>query len=261
MTASYKATSQGQMNSGTSHVLTLPTGLAVGDWLVAAGCGGNATPIYDWSATGLTILVASAAFGTGRWILGYKAVTAADIAAGSWTVAANASQYGVYGMVAYSNCAGFGTAGTATYRAASAATTTALAATLTAGQRCVVIRVEKSTNNPGPAVAAPAVTTRMSRYPNNTSWPSLVMAEYVAPAADVVFTDPIATANGVGIQIPILDAVVADASIGTVSVWDGTTEITGCVASYWDGTTEVPLGSAPGASKVAVWDGVTENPI
>jgi hypothetical protein len=82
-------------------------------------------------------------------------------------------------------------------------------------------------------------TLRAESYGNATSSPSIWIGDYVAPKADRVFTDPVASANGMGVQLPVIDSVVG--TTYTVTVWNGTVEQPATM-SYWDGTTVNPVG-------------------
>ena len=100
-----------------------------------------------------------------------------------------------------------------------------------------MIRFEKSSNNPGPTSPSPATTLLTQWYTNAAAAPSYYFGWYDGPAATRTFTDPVASANGMGVQIALIDSSVSTSP--TVSVWDGTSEVTGCTVSVWNGISEV----------------------
>jgi hypothetical protein len=211
----------------------MPAGTVAGDCFILAAANSDPAAVTD--VDGATALI-DAVMGTGRALVVKKIVTAADIASGYTFTRTGGTGSWRYALAVYRG-AGFGTMGAPTYRSASGTTITADGDSITAtsGQTVVVVRCEKSTNNPGPATVLPATSLRQQSYGNGTSAPSIWVGDYAAPAADRTFTDPIASANGMGVQIPVMDSALGY----TISVWDGTTELPATL-KVWDGTVEQP---------------------
>jgi hypothetical protein len=215
----------------------MPAGTQANDWFVLAASHSDSTTTTNWSTA--TVLI-DAVMGTGRNAVVIQKITATDIANGYTFTKLTGTGSWRYAISVYRSN-GFATIGTATYRGASSTSITASASSISpaSGQTVVVIRCEKATNNPGPATASPLTTLRAESYGNATSSPSIWIGDYVAPKADRVFTDPVASANGMGVQLPVIDSVVG--TTYTVTVWNGTVEQPATM-SYWDGTTVNPVG-------------------
>lgn len=170
--------------------------------------------------------------------LGKKQLTSTDITNGYLSLSNSSSSNGARTVIfGFYGCAGFATAGSMTFRSGSSNTISAAATTAATGQKVVVIRFEKSSDNPGPALPSPAATLLTQWYTNAAAALSYYFEWYDGPAATITFTDPVASANGTGVQIALIDSSVSTSP--TVSVWDGTSEVTGCTVSVWSGTCEV----------------------
>lgn len=234
MAISFVAGSAYVDSNGTTIYFPIPAGSAAGDLVVlAAGTSdsGNVVTLPDLTQ------VYGQAVGTGYNAVGWKVLDAGDITAGTLAVD-NTAGTNVRGcVVTYRGVDSVGTLGTATKRSGASTTIFAAGVALAAGDLAVVIRLEKSTGNNGPATSSPTVTQRQTYFSGGTASPSIVLAETTTTNQDVTFTDPVSSGNGVGMQLPLLAGSTPPAG-PTVSVWDGTTEITGCTVSVWDGSTE-----------------------
>lgn len=222
----------GNTASGSgSQKLALPIGAAAGDVVIVAGMESSVGTYTIGS--GLSSLYEDTV-GTGRAILAGKVLKASDISAGYVTV--TSSVVAVFGWGVWSGVTAIETVGTPTKRASSSNKITALAVSpLSSGQTAVVVRFEKSSNkSAGPSVS-PATTERAVYVSGFTSAPSIWLGDYTGPGATRTFTDTVTSGNGCGVQVSLTDAAAS------VSVWDGSSEISGCTLSVWDGSSEVPL--------------------
>ncbi len=221
--------------------VSLPNGSQENDWVLISIQNGDSgsTVTID---SGVTVLY-SGVMGTAKIAYGKKQLTSTDIANGSLSVTlsgtTNSSRVFIVGFY---DCLGFDAPGTMTFRSGISNTITALATTATSAQRVVVLRFEKSTNNPGPAAVSPPLTTLAQWYSNAAAAQSYYVGWYQGPGVTRTFTDSVSSGNGMGVQIAITEPVTV-APTYKISVWDGTTEITNATASLWDGTDEVAITS------------------
>lgn len=230
------ATSGTEGNAGTRNV-TLPAGTVAGDWGILAIASAGTGEVWTWGA-GWTELLQDT-FGTSKAGIAVRQITPGDVAAGYATYSQAAIGSTRHAFATYGGVTGFGSLGAVTKRPSSSPSITAAAVSLTAGQTAVVVRLEKSTNNPGPSSVAPATNMRAQSYSNASAAPSVWIGDTTTAGART-FTDPVSSGNGLGVQVALIDDAAPPADI-SVSVWDGATEITGCTLSIWDGTTETPL--------------------
>lgn len=231
----FRGVTSGPAASSGLRTVPLPLGTVAGDWAILAITSAGTGEVWTWG-DGWTELLQDT-FGTAKAGIAVRLITNADVTAGAVTYSQAAVGSTQYALTVYSDAAGFGALGTVTKRPASSTQITALSVPIPAGDLAVVIRLEKSTNNPGPTVVSPATTMRAESYSNASAAPSIWVGDTTA-AGDRTFTDPVSSGNGLGVQVPITGSTPSGEP--TVSVWDGAAEVTGCTMTVWDGTTEVP---------------------
>lgn len=237
MAVGFRGATSGAASASGTRSIALPTGTVAGDWAILAIASAGTGEVWTWGA-GWTELLQDT-FGTAKAGIAIRQITSGDVTAGTVSYSQAAVGSTRYAFVVYSGASGFGTLGAVTKRSSSTNTITAQAVSLTANQRAVVIRLEKATNNPGPSSASPTTTLRAESYSNASAAPSVWVGD-TDTAGTRTFTDPVASGNGLGVQVPISpsSAPVGDPK---VSVWDGATEVTGCTVSVWDGSTEITI--------------------
>ena len=237
MAAIFRGAVSGPASAAGVRNVTLPAGTIAGDWAILATSSAGTGEAWTWGA-GWTELLQDT-FGTSKAGIAVREITAGDVAAGYVTYSQAAAGSSQRALATYGGVTGFGALGAVTKRTASSSTITAAAVTLAAGQTAVVIRLEKSTKNPGPATVTPATTVRAQSYSNASAAPSVWIGDTTTAGART-FTDPASSGNGLGVQVALIDATTPAGGY-LISVWNGTTEITGCTLSIWNGTAEVPL--------------------
>lgn len=229
-------------NAGSGTVtVTLPTGSVAGDLLIITGNNANsATLAVTQPVSGVTS-VFNAAMGTGTALLAYKILDATDITAGSVKISATSGSTRVI-LASYSGVSSV-TAGVVTYRSGSQTTCTAKAVS-GATTMTLVISMDKVTNETGLTSVVPTTTQDAAYFTNATSAPSIYIGHYSGTAADRTITYPIASANGLGIQLALVDT----ASTATPLLEWGFNEASGNVAldSSGNGYHGTVFGRTPG---------------
>lgn len=228
--------------NATSWTAPLPTGAAAADWVLIGVMGGG-TPAITLTKPGTTV-VAGQVIGTGWGLVAARQLDAADITAGTIAMTASSSQYANTVIVLAKGATGFAAPGTVYKRASSVATTTAPAATAaTDTQQVVVVQLEKASSNPGSPTVAPATTLLAQNFQNAAAAPSSWAGSYqvAGTAADRTLTNPVASANALGVQVPVIAAPPPSGI--AISLWDGAAEVPVTLAGVWDGTSIQPVAS------------------
>ena len=231
--SAFVAEAHGEYNA-VSFNATLPGGISAGQTALVLMVNSNND---SFTTTGLTAIVPAQLMGTGSIYIGKKVLNSTDISNGYLALGRGNGFVNVM-IAVFSGVSDFGTPGTVNKRASSSTSITAPAVTLSSGQKALVVRLDKAPSNPGPSSVSPATTRDGYYFPNNSGRGSIWVGEYTGTAADRTFTDTVASGNGAGVQIPVIESAPASP---TVSLWDGATEITGCTFSVWDGATEVAV--------------------
>lgn len=219
--------------------LTLPAGSAAGDVVIVAAME-SSVGTYTLGS-GLSNLYEDTV-GTGRACLAGKVLTSTDVANGYVTITPSANSAIAWGV--WTGVTAIETVGTPTKRTTTTNSITALAVSpLATGQTAVVVRFEKSSSKTAGPYVSPATNQRESYWSSGSSSPSVWIGDYTGPGGDRTFTDTVTSGNGCGIQVS-LTAAAAPPADHTVSVWDGSSEVTGCTVSVWDGSSEVAVDLA-----------------
>ena len=225
----------GNLTGSGSLTIPLPAESVEGDLLVVAAMQSSVSTF----PAGVLTVHHDAAVGTGKAYLGSKSLTASDILAGKVVFVSDA--HAAVGYVVYRS-ASVGVVGQPVNRSGTGVSITALAVPgLLVNQTAVVVRFEKSTGKTASPTVSPTTTERTSYWTSGSASPSIWIGDYAGPGVDRLFTDTVASGNGCGIQLSLVENGTSKGP--SVSVYFGGSEITNCSVSIWNGTTEVPASS------------------
>lgn len=220
--------------AATSFNIPLPSGSVAGDWVIVGAANNDNT--RSMSISGATSLYGA---GTGSMYayIGKKQLTSTDITNGYLTISGGSSFTIAAGIVGYSASGGFGTLGTVTAKPGSQATTSALGVSSDGSQDVLVFSLTKHSGNPQTFTSdSPSTTTLVNAILSGGGVPAIHIGVFTSSSTNVTSTWGVASTNGVGAQVAVTQSTPTNP---TVSVWNGTSEITGCTVSVWNGTSEV----------------------
>lgn len=191
-----------------SHNVPLPTGSQIGDLVILAASNPSFSAAFTLPGSSML----NAGSNTMRYGVSKKRLIAADITQGSLTVGISTSQEMTAVCVGYSSAGDFGTPGTVWEKGgvSLASTTSPLVGNNSPNDVLAFSLIKHSGTSQSRTGTTPSITSLATSIRNGPGVPSAAVGVYTGTPSDIVTTWSVASSNGVGFQIAVLDTPPAN---------------------------------------------------
>ena len=199
-------------SASTSHNVPLPSGSAAGDWVIVGASNGTFGASFTMPGTELL----DEGSNTMRFAISTKQLTSTDITNNYLNIAISSSQQCTAVIVGYSSAGGFATPGTIWKKGVEGGTFSNLAYTIAEDVTsfgvdilCFSLIKHSGGAQSFSSISSPA-TTLATALKTGTSMPSAHVGVYTGTPTDITSTWSVASTNGIGVQVAVLDVAPDD---------------------------------------------------